>query len=76
MNDATNAKSTIADQIHRAVSTLLETEMRLNGEVSDARELIHQLGDEIAKLRERLASEQDARKRLEQIVGKVAELVT
>lgn len=43
MNDVNNAKSSIADKIHAAVSSLLETELRLNSELSTARSSIGEL---------------------------------
>ena len=70
-----NNKSTIADKIHAAVSSLIETELRLNSELSTARSSIRELEQEIARLQDRIAAEQEVRERLEQIVGKVSELV-
>ena len=75
MNDVNNAKSNIADKIHAAVSSLIETELRLNSELSTARSTIDELEQKIVRLQDRIAAEQEVRERLEQIVGKVSELV-
>ena len=71
----TNGKSTIADKIHQAVSSLLDTEQRLNGEVNEAREIAREQKREIEQLRAQLDSEQHARKQLEAILNEVAKLV-
>jgi len=78
----TNGKSTIADKIHQAVSSLLDTEQRLNGEVNEAREIareqkreIERLQGQIAGLQDQLVNEQAARRHLEELISKVAELV-
>lgn len=75
MNDVTNAKGTIADKIHQAVNSLLETEMRLNRELGEARKLVEYQEGQISGLQSQLRSEQETRHHLEEIVRKVAELV-
>lgn len=67
MNDASNAKSTIADKIHRAVNALIETELRLNADLIEARA-------QIARLQEQLATERHARQELERMVSQMAEV--
>jgi len=69
------SKTTIADKIHEAVSSLISTELRLNGELKEARRLIQHNEDEIRELRVRLENEQSARRALEDIIRKVAQLV-
>jgi predicted nucleic acid-binding Zn-ribbon protein len=75
VSDINNAKSTIADKIHQAVSSLLETEMRLNNDLSTARSTIRDHEHEIQRLQELLANEQTARRELEGTISKIAELV-
>ena len=74
MSEINNAKSNIADKIHAAVSSLLETEMRLNADLMEARDIAREQKAEIHRLQEQLAAEQHARQELEQIVSRVAEL--
>ena len=71
-----SAKATIADKIHAAVSSLLETEMRLNADLMEARDIAREQKTEIHRLQEQLAAEQHARHKLEEIVSRVGELLT
>jgi predicted RNase H-like nuclease (RuvC/YqgF family) len=70
-----SSKTTIADKIHEAVSSLLVTEVRLNGELKEARRAIERYEYEIRDLQTRLETEQKARRHLTDIISKVAELV-
>ena len=76
MSEINNAKSNIADKIHQAVSSLLETEMRLNADLMEARDIAREQKAQISRLQEQLAAEQHARHNLEQIVSRVGELLT
>lgn len=75
MNDANNIKATIADKIHQAVSSLLDTEQRLNIELNEARALLQHREGHISGLQQQLENEQKARQRLEEIITEVAKLV-
>jgi hypothetical protein len=57
------------------VSSLLDTEARLNAEVKEAREIAREQKHEIEDLRGQLAAEQSARRHLEEIISGVAKLV-
>jgi len=73
-DDITNAKSTIADKIHTAVTTLLENEMRLNVDLVSKNNTIRQQEEELRRLQDQLTKEQEVRRNLEQIISKIAEL--
>ena len=73
-DDITNAKSSIADKIHAAVTTLLDNEMRLNAELVSAHNTIRQQEEELRRLQDQLTKEQEVRRNLEQIISKIAEL--
>ena len=73
-DDITNAKSSIADKIHAAVTTLLDNEMRLNADLGSARNTIRQQEEELRRLKDQLTKEQEVRRNLEQIISKIAEL--
>jgi hypothetical protein len=75
MADTNNSKTTIADKIHQAVSSMLDTEVRLNRDLNEARQIAREQKDELDKLYVRLEKEQAARRHLEDIISKVAELV-
>ena len=73
-DDITNAKSSIADKIHAAVTTLLDNETRLNAELVSAHNTIRQREEELRRLQDQLTKEQEVRRNLEQIISKIAEL--
>jgi len=73
-DDITNAKSNIADKIHAAVTSLLETEMRLNTDLVSKNDTIRQKEEELRRLQDQLKKEQEVRRNLEQIISKIAEL--
>lgn len=75
MSDVNNSKSSIADKIHAAVSSLLDTEQRLNGEVNEARQIAREQKDELDKLYVRLEKEQAARQRLEDLISQIGNMV-
>lgn len=77
-----DAKSTIADKIHQAVSGLLDTEVRLNADLLEARNVarglkgeLEAMTDEKLHIEQQLRVEKEARQALEVILRKVAELV-
>jgi len=74
VNDA-NARATIADRIHEAVSSLLDTESRLNTELNEAREIAREQKREIEMLRAQLNSEHDIRSHFERLLSQISDLV-
>jgi capsule polysaccharide export protein KpsE/RkpR len=85
MNDVNNKGTmagTIADKIHQAVSSLLDTEARLNADLHEARSIAHEqkrdierLQGQIAVLQSQLDNEQNVRRHLQDLISKVAELM-
>jgi hypothetical protein len=76
MSDVNNSKSSIADKIHAAVSSLLDTEQRLNAEVNEARQIAREQKIEIERLQNQLDSEQHTRRHLEDLISQIGNLVT
>jgi len=75
MNDASNSRTSIADKIHQAVSSLLDSEARLGTEVNEARAIAREQKTEIEMLRKQLAAEQDIRLHLERLLSQISDLV-
>jgi septation ring formation regulator EzrA len=76
VSDVNNSKSSIADKIHAAVSSLLDTEMRLNADLNEARQIAREQKDELDKLYVRLENEQAARQHLEELISQIAKIVS
>jgi chromosome segregation ATPase len=75
MSDINNSKSSIADKIHAAVSSLLDTEARLNAEVNEARQIARDQKEEIERLQNQLDSERHTRQHLERLVSQIGGLI-
>lgn len=75
VSEINNAKSTIADKIHEAVTSLLSTETRLNAELNEAREIARGLKADLEHLQQQFIAEQDVRRELEVKLSKIAEIL-
>jgi cob(I)alamin adenosyltransferase len=75
VSDINSAKSTIADKIHEAVSSLLNTEQRLNAELNEARQIARDLKADLEQLQQQFITEQDVRRALENKLSKIAEIL-
>jgi septation ring formation regulator EzrA len=75
MSDVNNSKSSIADKIYQAVSSMLDTEVRLNHDLNEARDIAREQKDELDKLYVRLEKEQAARKHLENLISQIGNMV-